>query len=330
MFLPLRGKFISELSRLTEFFIFFLFLAFRLVAQPFDPPADQAGSLAIPQNSSAIKLWASGIAEVKRGFKNIADTASGKVSNGSAENALGPALQSGVFSLGDGGFVTLRFPAPLIDASGPDLAVFENAFSDEFLELALVEVSSNGTDFYAFPARSETSASVQKGPFDTLNARNLYNLAGKYRAGFGTGFDLAELAGRPGLDVQDIRFVRVRDVVGSIMPQFSSLDALGNIINDPWPTAFESGGFDLDAVAALHIREDRAPLVWPNVLSREDGFAYHSGSSEDLLLYNSNGRLMATYPSGNGSSARLPSGILPGLYFMRSRDNPASRKILVR
>ena len=41
------------------------------------------------------------------------------------------------------------------------------------------------------------------------------------------------------------------DVVGSIDPMYGTRDSLGNLINDPWPTPFATGGFDLDAVAVL-------------------------------------------------------------------------------
>jgi hypothetical protein len=46
--------------------------------------------------------------------------------------------------------------------------------------------------------------------------------------------------------------VRIIDVVGNIQPEWRSEDALGHPINDPWPTAFETGGFDLDAVGVIH------------------------------------------------------------------------------
>jgi hypothetical protein len=39
--------------------------------------------------------------------------------------------------------------------------------------------------------------------------------------------------------------------VGTLLPSHARRDSLGNVINDPWPTPFESSGFDLDAVAVL-------------------------------------------------------------------------------
>ena len=63
----------------------------------------------------------------------------------------------------------------------------------------------------------------------------------------------AKIAGAsPLVDVNQIRFVRITDVVGSINPLYGTLDSQGHLINDPWPTAGSGSGFDLDGVAALH------------------------------------------------------------------------------
>src|SRR5262249_13856862 len=76
-----------------------------------------------------------------------------------------------------------------------------------------------------------------------------------------TPFDLAELAGTsPLLDVNNVQFVRLLDVVGTINPQYATLDGQGNIVNDPWPTAFGSSGFDLDAVGVIN--QVPEPATW--------------------------------------------------------------------
>jgi hypothetical protein len=146
--------------------------------------------------------------------------------------------------------------------------VFENSFSDTFLELAYVEVSSNGADFVRFPSVSLTQATTQVGGFGTLDPTNIHNLAGKYRGGFGTPFDLADLIplASPTLDLDSITHVRVVDVVGRINaapgnPGYSpSLDADGRIINDPYSTPFPSGGFDLDGVGVINQVPEPAAL----------------------------------------------------------------------
>jgi hypothetical protein len=88
--------------------------------------------------------------------------------------------------------------------------------------------------------------------FSLLNPTYLHNLAGKYRGEQGTPFDLGELPRDPKLDLGRITHVRIVDVVGSINPAWGSYDSEGRIIKDPFPTRFESGGFDLDAVGVMN------------------------------------------------------------------------------
>ena len=232
-------------------------------AGPFAPAAGQAGSTAVPATSPAIVAWATGFEDLVRGPLDIANPMGGNASFGTGDLALGPSVSGSfdVVSLGDGGRITLTFDQPLRDGPGYDLAVFENSFSDTFLELAFVEVSSNGTDFFRFPAVSLTPTDTQIGPFDALDPTNLHNLAGKYRGGFGTPFDLADLAGvSPLLNTSSVTHVRIVDVVGSINPMLGTLDSMNQLVNDPYPTAFSSGGFDLEAVAALHVVPE--PSSW--------------------------------------------------------------------
>ncbi len=226
------------------------------LAGPFAPAAGQPGSTAIANTSPSIVAWASGFIDLVRGPMDIANPGAGLASFGAGGEALGFADgdPAGIVSLGDGGHITLTFAEPIFDGPGFDLAVFENSFSDTFLELAAVEVSSNGADFARFPATSLTQITAQVASFGSLDATDLDNLAGKYRGGFGTPFDLAQLAGvSPNVDVSSISFVRIVDVVGSINPVFGTLDSLGNLVNDPYPTVFSSGGFDLDGVGAIHV-----------------------------------------------------------------------------
>src|SRR5690606_15339734 len=55
-----------------------------------------------------------------------------------------------------------------------------------------------------------------------------------------------------GLDVNAVTHVRIIDVVGSIHPDFARYDSEGNVINDPYPTPFPAGGFDLLGVGVLN------------------------------------------------------------------------------
>lgn len=233
-------------------------------AGPFAPAAGQVGSSAIGHLDPSFVAWASSVAEWNRGPLNIANPGLGLASFGTAANALGPAegLPTSVVSLGDGGWITLAFDRPIRNGAGADFAVFENGFGDTFLELAFVEVSSNGVDFFRFDAVSLTATDVQVGGFGELDPTNLNNLAGKYRGGFGTPFDLQELVGvSPLLDVTQIGFVRIVDVVGSIDPAFATTDSRGNKVNDPFTTPFASGGFDLDGVGAIHVVPEMSSTV---------------------------------------------------------------------
>jgi len=221
-------------------------------AGPYSLAAGQPGSTAIDKSDPRIVGWATAAASVTRGPQNISLVGSPAATVGTSASALGIADNS-VVSLGDGGQLTVGFERAITDGPGFDFAVFENGFADTFLELAFVEVSSNGVDFFRFPAVSLTPTATQVGSFGALDPTNLDNLAGSFRGGFGTPFDLGLLRGvSPLLDVDRVQQVRILDVVGTIDPLFATFDSQIHVVNDPWPTAFASGGFDLDAVAVLH------------------------------------------------------------------------------
>lgn len=234
----------------------FIFFSTFLAAYGGPFPVDS-----IPAADPRFVLWAAS-AEVNRGPTDIAYIGENQTYTtfGSESSATGPADvvfgNNGnpfpVISLGDGGTATLTFASPISDISGPDFAVFENAFNSSFLELAHVEVSSDGVNFFRFPSISLTQTNTQIPGFGVLDSTNLYNLAGKAPGGSGTPFDLAQLRRHaPVLDINRITHVRVIDVVGSLSPAHRTVDSLGNAINDPYPTDHEFGGFDLDAVGAF-------------------------------------------------------------------------------
>lgn len=226
------------------------FLYNNSVAQ-FNPPQGVVGSTAMFKDSSAFVAWAS-ICDITRGLQDISVTSSPYANVGDSSSAIGIAGLNGVVSLGDGGTAILQFNAPIVDASGADFAVFENSFDGQFLELAFVEVSSDGVHYFRFPATSNTDTTVQTWSFGLTDATKINNLAGKYRAEYGTPFDLADITDDAMLDKQAITHVKIIDVVGCIQAAYCSRDMNGHIINDPWPTNFGSGGFDLDAVGVIH------------------------------------------------------------------------------
>ena len=237
--------------------------AFSTMAQagPYASNADSIGTTAIPANSAAIVGWANGVANFNRGFWQIDQPSYGNATYGVAADALGASDATtddpyNVVSLGDAGKITLTFATPMGDGLGYDLAVFENGFSNSFLELAFVEVSSNGIDFFRFPATSLTQTTTQMASFAGIDPTNINNLAGKYRAGFGTPFDLNELRYvSPKLNVNRVTHVRIVDVVGSISASYGTKDVAGNFVNDPFPTSYDSAGFDLDAVGEMNLMD---------------------------------------------------------------------------
>lgn len=223
---------------------------YSAVAGPYSPAAGQPGSTAVAKNDPNIVAWAAG-------WTNYLVGSGCDPSWQTPQKALGPAqgTTTDIVCLGNGGQITLTFDVWIVDGPGWDFAVFENSFSDTFLELAFVEVSSNGVDYFRFPNASLTASPV--GGFGSVDPTNIDNLAGKYRAGFGTPFDLAQLAGvSPLLNVQAISHVKIVDIVGD----GSALDSFGRPIYDPHPTS-GSGGFDLEAVGVLNA----APVPEPGM-----------------------------------------------------------------
>ena len=228
-----------------------LLFCYTPINAQFAPPFGHEGNTAMYKDSSAFIAWANKC-NVVRGFQDISNQSLGYTNVGDSSFAIGQAGTNGVVSLGDGGVAILEFSSPIMDGNGPDFAVFENGFDNLFLELAFLEVSSDGIHFFRFPAISNTDTTIQTDGFGLTDASKLHNLAGKYRAEYGTPFDLSDLTNDALLNKQAITHVKVIDVVGSIQNQYCSRDANNHKINDPWPTGWGNGGFDLDAVGVIH------------------------------------------------------------------------------
>lgn len=237
-------------------------LAYEPPQFPFTPAAGEEGSVAVWNADPAFLGWATGIQmqygdEVGEEWKT-------------PDAALGPASLNNhdVVVLGRGGSATLEFQPAIRNGGGFDFAVFENSFSGTFLELAWVEVSSDGEHFVRFPNYSLTANPV--GGFGDVQPEFIEGFGGKHAGGYGTPFDLGELeqahaallqgydrfseayasdllANFPLLDMDNIRFVRIVDIPGD----GTRLDCEGFPIYDPYPTII-TAGFDLDAVGALN------------------------------------------------------------------------------
>lgn len=222
----------------------FLFLGMLLQAAfafaQFDGPVGTEGCKAVAISDSRIVSWAYCV-QVKRGF--TAPNGTTRVSYGTPDMAQGvpDSTTTTAVSLGFGGEALVTFDRPIVNGRGYDFAVFENPFGPNFLELAFVEVSSDGEHFFCFPATSLSTSSSD------VMAQHYNNLAGKYEVGYGTPFDLSDLPDDENLDKMNIRFVRLIDVTEGV-----DTDAQGNVIYDSPCAGSYSAGFDLTGVAVMN------------------------------------------------------------------------------
>ncbi len=301
----------------------------------FAPQAGQDGSTAIHRDSSIFIDWANDCV-VDRGWKNIALPDSGLTNYGTATDAIGKANNL-VVSLGDGGQATVFFEEPLADGPGYDFAVFENGFLSAntdyaFLELAFVEVSSNGLDFVRFEGISLTMEDEQIESFGVLDASKIHNLAGKYINPNGVPFDLADLTGSEDVDIQNIIAIRVVDVVGSVDENYATSDAEGNRINDPWPTTFPTGGFDLDAVGVIHNQSNIGSVAkvsveplkaYPNPFTSHLSIAATTDIKE-ILIMDAHGRVILRQDSEMGQINFSTVDWPAGLYLIKANSKDQS------
>jgi hypothetical protein len=271
----------------------------------YDLAVKNGGTEAIHKDDAMFKSWGT-TCTVTRGYMDIADPGLGYASAGTNENGTLKAGVNGIVSLGDAGVAIIEFPKPIKNGTGPDFAVFENAFdvgTNQFLELAFVEVSSDGINYVRFPSISKTDSKTQLDNNAQMDASLIYNLAGKYVTNYGTPFDLEELKNYSQLDLNNITHVKIVDVIGTIDLALSSKDSLGNPINDPYATPFASSGFDLDAVGVINqndlatsiSRSNTSVLeIYPNPSANQFNISLLDISfvGQQLYVYNVNGTLV--------------------------------------
>ncbi len=315
-----------------------------LALAQFAPAQDQPGTTAMHADSTAFVAWATGCV-AEPGPMNISNPSAGVAGAGwPAQNAIGfPQGTMGVTCLGDGGRATLTFDSPICNQPGPDFAVFENGFANAqtpdywFLELAFVEVSSDGVNFFRFPAYSNTQTDTQLGGFACILPSEIHNLASKYGAMYGTPFELDEIPDDPLLNKNSITHVRIVDVVGCIDPEYATYDCQGHPINDPWPTPFASSGFDLDAVGVIHDQahtpgfgveehEDVMVAVYPN--PAHDKLFVNAENVQHIDIYGVTGQMVM---SSTETEINV-SDLEPGMYFVRIiyGENIYTERVIIR
>ena len=303
---------------------------------PFCGVVGSEGCTAVKFDDERIQGWATACTVV-RGSSNLTDPEAAAVTYGTDEDAVGPATANtmDVVSLGDGGMATLTFDTPIANGDGYDFAVFENSFNDYFLELAVVEVSSDGEHFVRFPATSLTQTHTQI--TERVDPTFINNLAGKYRVGYGTPFDLEELRDSANVDINNITHVRVIDVVGSIDPQYGTYDAFGHLINDPFPTITHSAGFDLDGVAVMNTAlgidevQTSALSLYPNPANHSAIVTFTAQAQRTTaILYDMTGRAVAALPVEAGATTITlnTANLANGIYMLHMAGNV--EKLVIR
>ena len=291
----------------------------------FAPAQDKPGTTAMHADSSAFVAWATGCT-VERGPMRIDKPENGLASFGEEALALGvPGGTMDVVSLGDGGTATLTFESPICNGTGSDFAVFENGFANAqnpdtwALELGFVEVSSDGVNFFRFPAVTYVQTETQLGNAGSIVPAQLHNFASKYGAFYGTPFDLDEVEDNALLDKNRITHVRIVDVVGNIDPLYATYDSEGHTINDPWPTGFASSGMDLDAVGVIHdlahsdVSENGEEVIslYPNPV--KDRMTVNAENLQAVEIFNLVGQLVL---ASNFSVIDF-GNLNEGVYFVR-------------
>lgn len=138
-----------------------------------------------------------------------------------------------VASLGCGGSITLGFRAPVIDAPGADIVVFENAFAAGdtiFTEPARVLLSDDGESWYAVPCLAR-NGSLDGCAGATPSEPSAVDSDDAATWG-GDAFDLADV------ELDEVSWIRVVDETQAFYA------------DDMWCMG-AGGGFDLDAVAKV-------------------------------------------------------------------------------
>ena len=327
---------------MSKLIVLLLLIPVITLSQSYAPPAGQQGSTAIHKDSETFVSWASSI-WVERGFVNIEDTTfeavgSNRASFGDPQNAIGPSTgnPADVVSLGDSGIAILTFDHPIINGNGYDFAVFENSFSDDYLEFAHVEVSSDGINFVRFPSHSEVQSQVQIHGFGLTDTRRIHNLAGKYRGGYGTPFDLEDLVDSSLIDLNNITHVKIVDVIGSVGTS-GTFDSFGNKINEPFSTPYESGGFDLEAVGVINefvnLAEKESEnfkfIVYPNPSNGNINIKTSTAGPYQINITNNLGQIVFQ----NTYDGAINSPIIPqlnsGYYIIHLSNNSSQKKRIV-
>ena len=231
---------------------------------PANDPAN-AYDAAISKNDAAIVSWANSVIN----YSPAPGVSTSYQNPTTGYGCLGDLSATQIAEGVSVGSIVVGFEHGITNGDGADFAVFENGFAfgvnSLFMELAYVQVSSDGLNFIQFDAIStNTAPTTGSGSFSGWDTTNVYNLAGKHQSGWGTPFDLDELVNNTlvlngTVDLGNINYVKLIDIPGT----GDFLDSLGNPILDNHLTT-GSGGFDFrlsEGVAVINEVPEPATLA---------------------------------------------------------------------
>lgn len=181
--------YLPKIMKQIFFFVVSFLLIFSIAQGSFALDVDVTKKMAIVAAISVFMLWAKNCG-IYREYEDIAVIPLVEASFGRAYNVFGESGTNGLLSLGDGDMATLIFSEPIGNKNRRDFAIFENAFSNTFLELGFVEVSSDETNHTCFSSFPEVQIAKHVDGFGETDATMINTFAGKYRTLFGAPFAL--------------------------------------------------------------------------------------------------------------------------------------------
>lgn len=214
----------------------------------------------INKDDSSIVAWAIGV-EVER---------DANVTDGNYYDAVGKTQNTEYVSLANGGKATVTFDRLIQNEYGFDFVVFSHG---NMINTAFVEVSSDGENYFRFPAASMATDN------ETAYTGDMYtNLAGVYNTGYGIAFDLDDLEDNADLDKYAVRYVRVIGVKSGV-----DTDSASNIIYDAATTGFLFAG-----IGVINGGEPYQVADMSGLLTTSESYEIVNASTNGAYLDNSN------------------------------------------
>jgi hypothetical protein len=144
------------------------------------------------------------------------------------------------------------------------------------------------------------------------------------------------MIGITGLDVNNITHVKIIDVFGNINEPYASYDSQGYIINDPFPTPFETGGFDLDAIGVIHSFVGIKGLttafnIFPNPATDRATIIFDNYADKTIQLIDLNGVIVKQLETRSSQVELNLLHYAKGIYILKSieGEHVSIKKLLI-